>query len=110
MQWCSNPNGRLREKLARDKIKTDPDAELHTLRHTFLTEAGEYTDGFYAAVHRRARHHQDHDALCPPSGGVGQPGDRTKESEKSRRSRRSGIGAYAGNGERTAEKACCKPR
>jgi len=28
----------------RDKIKTDPDAGLHALRHTFLTEAGEYTD------------------------------------------------------------------
>jgi len=33
--------GRLREKLARDKIKLDPDAGLHTLRHTFLTEAGD---------------------------------------------------------------------
>ena len=30
----------------RDKIKTDPDAGLHTLRHTFFTEAGEYTDAF----------------------------------------------------------------
>lgn len=27
--------GRLREKLARDKIMVDPDAGLHTLRHTF---------------------------------------------------------------------------
>jgi integrase len=38
----------------RDKIKTDPDAGLHTLRHTFLTEAGEYTDAFtlqYIAGH-----------------------------------------------------------
>jgi len=26
------------------KIKTHPDAGLHALRHTFLTEAGEYTD------------------------------------------------------------------
>jgi integrase len=46
--------GRLREKLARDKIKIDPDAGLHTLRHTFLTEAGEYTDAFtlqYIAGH-----------------------------------------------------------
>jgi integrase len=67
--------GRLRE-MARDKIKIDSDAGLHTLRHTFLTEAGEYTDAFYAAVHRRARHHQDHDAVCAPSGGVGQPGVR----------------------------------
>jgi integrase len=38
--------GRLREKLARDKIKVDPDAGLHTLRHRFLTEAGEHTDAF----------------------------------------------------------------
>ena len=30
----------------RDKIKTDPDTRLHTLRHTFLTEAGEYADAF----------------------------------------------------------------
>jgi hypothetical protein len=38
----------------RDKIKTDPDAGLHTLRRTFLTEAGEYTDAFalqYIAGH-----------------------------------------------------------
>src|SRR6266481_1666488 len=45
---------RLREKLARDKIKLDPDAGLHTLRHTFLTEAGEHTDAFtlqYIAGH-----------------------------------------------------------
>jgi integrase len=38
--------GRLREKLARDKIMVDPDAGLHTLRYTFLTEAGEDTDAF----------------------------------------------------------------
>ena len=45
--------GRLRE-MARDKIKIDSDAGLHTLRHTFLTEAGEYTDAFtlqYIAAH-----------------------------------------------------------
>jgi len=33
---------------------THPDAGLHTLRHTFLTEAGEYTDPFtlqYVAGH-----------------------------------------------------------
>ena len=45
---------RLREKLARDKIRLDPDAGLHTLRHTFLTEAGEHTDAFtlqYIAGH-----------------------------------------------------------
>jgi integrase len=46
--------GRLREKLARDKIRLDPDVGLHTLRHTFLTEAGEHTDAFtlqYIAGH-----------------------------------------------------------
>jgi integrase len=38
----------------RDKIKTDSDTGLRTLRHTFLTEAGEYTDAFtlqYIAGH-----------------------------------------------------------
>jgi hypothetical protein len=38
----------------RDKIMVDADAGLHTLRHTFLTEAGEYTDAFtlqYIAGH-----------------------------------------------------------
>ena len=38
----------------RKKIKTHPDAGLHALRHTFLTEAGEYTDRFtlqYVAGH-----------------------------------------------------------
>jgi len=46
--------GRLREKFARDNIEVDPDAGLHTLRHTFLTEAGEHTDAFtlqYIAGH-----------------------------------------------------------
>jgi hypothetical protein len=65
----------------RDKIKTDPDAGLHTLRHTFLTEAGEYTDAF-TLVHRRAPHHQDHDAVRAPSGGVSQPGVRANQSEE----------------------------
>ncbi len=38
----------------RKKITTHPDAGLHGLRHTFLTEAGEYTDPFtlqYVAGH-----------------------------------------------------------
>lgn len=38
----------------RGKISTHPDAGLHALRHTFLTEAGEYTDPFtlqYVAGH-----------------------------------------------------------
>ena len=38
----------------RTRIKTHPDAGLHGLRHTFLTEAGEHTDPFtlqYIAGH-----------------------------------------------------------
>ena len=38
----------------RKKIKTHPDAGLHAIRHTFLTEAGEHTDPFtlqYVAGH-----------------------------------------------------------
>jgi integrase len=46
----------LEEQIARirTKIKTHPDAGLHALRHTFLTEAGEHTDPFtlqYVAGH-----------------------------------------------------------
>jgi integrase len=46
----------LEEQMAqlRKKIKTHADAGLHALRHTFLTEAGEYTDPFtlqYVAGH-----------------------------------------------------------
>ena len=32
------------DRSDKEKIKTHPDAGLHALRHTFLTEAGEYTD------------------------------------------------------------------
>jgi integrase len=39
----------------RKKIKTHPDAGLHAMRHTFLTEAGEYTDPFCVAVCRWTR-------------------------------------------------------
>jgi integrase len=42
----------------RAKIATHPDAGLHALRHTFLTEAGEYTDPFtlqYFAGHDNIR-------------------------------------------------------
>ena len=42
----------------RKKIETHPDAGLHALRHTFLTEAGEYTDPFtlqYVTICRRTR-------------------------------------------------------
>ena len=45
---------RLYEEPLRKKIKTHPYAGLHALRHTFLTEAGEYTDPFtlqYVAGH-----------------------------------------------------------
>jgi integrase len=46
----------LEEQISqiRKKIKTHPDAGLHAMRHTFLTEAGEYTDPFtlqYVAGH-----------------------------------------------------------
>jgi integrase len=42
----------------RAKIETHPDAGLHTLRHTFLTEAAEYTDPFtlqYVAGHKNIK-------------------------------------------------------
>jgi len=42
----------------RTRIKTHPDAGLHGLRHTFLTEAGEHTDPFtlqYTAGHDTIR-------------------------------------------------------
>ena len=42
----------------RAKIITHPDAGLHTLRHTFLTEASEYTDPFtlqYVAGHKNIK-------------------------------------------------------
>jgi integrase len=57
-----------------DKIKTDPDAGLLTLRHTFLTEAGEYMDAF------RLQYIAGHDTIKTtmryvlPSGGVSQSG------------------------------------
>ncbi|HYU46918.1 MAG TPA: site-specific integrase, partial [Terriglobales bacterium] len=46
----------LEDQMAqlRKKIDTHPDAGIHTLRHTFLTEAGQYTDPFtlqYVAGH-----------------------------------------------------------
>ena len=46
----------LEEQISqvRKKIETHPDAGLHALRHTFLTEAGEYTAPFtlqYVAGH-----------------------------------------------------------
>lgn len=42
----------------RAKIETHSDAGLHTLRHTFLTEAAEYTDPFtlqYVAGHKNIK-------------------------------------------------------
>ena len=50
----------LEEQMAQlpKKIKTPADAGLHTLRHTFLTEAEEYTDSFtlqYVAGHDNIR-------------------------------------------------------
>jgi integrase len=68
----------------RKKITTHPDAGLHALRHTFLTEAGEYTDPFtlqYVAGHDNIKttmryvHPQGErgsKALCP----TGRPGTR----------------------------------
>ena len=46
----------LKERIShvRKRIQTHPDAGLHALSHTFLTEAGEYTDPFtlqYVAGH-----------------------------------------------------------
>jgi integrase len=46
----------LEEQISRirKKIKTHPDAGLHAMRHTLLTEAAEYTDPFtlqYVAGH-----------------------------------------------------------
>jgi len=52
-----------------DKIKTDPDGWTHTLRQTFLTEAGEYTDSLalrYIAGHDTIKTTM---RLCAPSGG-----------------------------------------
>lgn len=56
-----NPNRKLQPWVLesqmgrlRGKIQIDPDAGIHTLRHTFLTEAGEDTDAFtlqYIAGH-----------------------------------------------------------
>jgi hypothetical protein len=43
-----------RRKDRANSFKTHPDAGLHAMRHTFLTEAGEYTDPFtlqYVAGH-----------------------------------------------------------
>ena len=54
----------------RKKIKTHPDAGLHGLRHTFLTEAGERTDPFtlqYVAGHDNIK---DDYALCSPQANA----------------------------------------
>jgi hypothetical protein len=72
--------GRLREKLARDKIKLDPDAGLHTLRHTFLTEAGLH----YIAGHDTIKTTMRYVHL----GSAGRSGESTRK--RSQRSRRSG--------------------
>jgi integrase len=65
----------------RDKIKIDADAGLHTLRHTFLTEAGEYTDAFtlqYIAGHDTIKTTMRY---AHPRG-VSQPGVRPDESKE----------------------------
>jgi integrase len=59
-----------------DKIKSDPDAGLHALRHTFLTEAVECTDAFtlqYIAGHDTIKTTM---RCVLPSGGVSQSGVR----------------------------------
>jgi integrase len=42
----------LEEQISqvRKKIETHPDAGLHALRHTFLTEAGEYTTPLHCSM------------------------------------------------------------
>ncbi len=64
----------------RTRIRTHPDAGLHGLRHTFLTEAGEHTDPFtlqYTAGHdniettmRCVLRRTLSIPLCPSGGGV----------------------------------------
>jgi integrase len=51
-----NPGGT--DKPDTKKIRTHPDAGMHALRHTLLTEAGGYTDPFplqYVAGHDNIR-------------------------------------------------------
>ena len=82
-----NPNRKLQPWVLesqmgrlRGKIQIDPDAGIHTLRHTFLTEAGEDTD----ALTLQDIAGQDNDAICPSSGGVGQQGVWTDQPKKER--------------------------
>ena len=51
-------SGLLEVQMARVRqaIHPHPDAGLHALRHTFLTEAGEYTDPFTFAIRGRPRY------------------------------------------------------
>src|SRR5437899_11029993 len=67
----------------RDKIKTDPDAGLHTLRHTFLTEAGEYTDAF--TLHYIAGHYTNKTTMRyvhPPGAAVSRVPARRDRNKK----------------------------
>jgi integrase len=84
--------GRLREKLARDKIRLDPDAGLHTLRHTSLTEAGEHTDAFtlqYIAGHDTIKTTMRY--VHPRAeSSAGRSGGSIRIRKRSQRSRRSG--------------------
>jgi integrase len=74
--------GRPREKLARDKIRLDPDAGLHALRHTFLTEGGEYRDTF--TLQYIAGHHTIKTTMryVHPGGGVSRAFGRMKQKKK----------------------------
>lgn len=82
----------------RAKIETHPDAGLHTLRHTFLTEAAEYTDPFtlqYVAGHKNIKTtmryvHPQANAVDKLFGRLAQMrrgGDKNGYIEKSRNSK-----------------------
>lgn len=55
--------GRLQEKLAHDKIRLDPGVGLHTLRHTFLTEAREHADVFTLEYIGKSAHKNAYDEI-----------------------------------------------
>lgn len=104
--------GRLREKLVRDKIKLDPDAGLHNLRHTFLTEAGEHTNAFtlqYIAGHDSIKTtmryvHPRAESVSRAFGRINQK-QRKKPADSAQQ-----IGAVEESSGKTAGTVCCKQR
>src|SRR5208282_4810256 len=87
-------DGRLR-----DRIRVDPEAGLHILRHMFLTEAGEYTDAFtlqYIALHDTIKTtmryvHPRAESVSPgvrPDQSAGSIGRCSRHSRRSSRCRR----------------------